>query len=240
LGQGTNAAKRPLRRVAIIGSGLDFTDKQEGHDFYPLQTMQPFAVVDTLIRLGLAEPGMLQVSTFDLSDRVNAHIAQAGRRARDGSPYTIYLPLEGNVTWTPPFLDYWRRFGDQIGRAVPTTIPPGLGPLRLRAVSVRPAIAAEIAARDLNITAQRLALEPTERFDVVVATNIFVYYDRLQQALGTINIARMLRPGGVLLSNNALVEVPGVGLKSGGYVKTLYSDRDEDGDLIIWYQTALR
>ena len=37
-----------VRRIAVIGPGLDFTDKQEGYDFYPLQTIQPFAVVDSL------------------------------------------------------------------------------------------------------------------------------------------------------------------------------------------------
>ena len=55
-----------------------------------------------------------------------------------------------------------------------------------------------------------------------------------------ISVANMLRPGGFLLSNNALVEVPSTGLSSVGYTKTLYSDRDEDGDLIIWYQKAVR
>src|SRR5439155_1348974 len=34
----------PIRRVAVIGPGLDFTDKQEGYDFYPPQTLQPFAI----------------------------------------------------------------------------------------------------------------------------------------------------------------------------------------------------
>ena len=43
-----------IRRVAIIGPGLDFTDKQEGYDFYPQQTIQPFAVIDSLVRLGIA------------------------------------------------------------------------------------------------------------------------------------------------------------------------------------------
>ena len=71
---------------------------------------------------------------------------------------------------------------------------------------------------------------------MIIATNVFVYYDRLQQGLGMVSIANMLRPGGVLLSNNALVEVPATGLKSIGYSKSLYSDRDEDGDLIISYQ----
>jgi hypothetical protein len=37
-----------IRRVAIIGPGLDFVNKEEGVDFYPTQTIQPFAVIDSL------------------------------------------------------------------------------------------------------------------------------------------------------------------------------------------------
>ena len=45
-----------VRNVAIVGPGLEFTDKQDGYDFYPPQTIQPFVVIDSLIRLGLSEP----------------------------------------------------------------------------------------------------------------------------------------------------------------------------------------
>ena len=78
-----------------------------------------------------------------------------------------------------------------------------------------------------------------ERFDLIVGTNVFLYYDRVQQGLAMAAAAGMLRSGGVLLSNNALVEVPSVGLRSVGYAKTLYSNREEDGDVMIWYQKAL-
>ena len=119
---------------------------------------------------------------------------------------------------------------------MPVTVPPGIGPVKLRALSVRPSVVQRIAARDLNITAQVLALSDDERFDLIVGTNVFLYYDRLQQALAMASVARMLRPGGLLLSNNALVEAPSTGMHSIGYSKTLYSNRDEDGDLIISYQ----
>ena len=92
----------------------------------------------------------------------------------------------------------------------------------------------------MNITAQHLDPADTERFDLIVGTNVFLYYDRLQQGLAMVAASRMLKPGGILLSNNALVEIPAVGLKSIGYSRTLYSDRDEDGDLIVWYQKAPR
>jgi hypothetical protein len=115
-----------------------------------------------------------------------------------------------------------------------------VGLLRLRALSVRPQIVQRVDARDVNVTAQRLELGEEDRFDLIVGTNIFLYYDRLQQGLAMTAIAGMLRPGGVLLSNNALVEVPAVGMRSVGYAKTLYSNRDEDGDVIIWYQKIQR
>lgn len=120
------------------------------------------------------------------------------------------------------------------------TIPPGIGPIRLRAVSFRPPIVARICARDVNITAQVAELADTDRFDLIVGTNIFLYYDRLQQGLAMVAMSRMLRPGGILLSNNALVEVPSAGMRAIGYSKTLYSKREEDGDLMIWYQKGMQ
>ncbi len=46
-----------VARVAVIGPGLDFIDKNEesGYDYYPQQTLQPFALYDSLVRLGLAK-----------------------------------------------------------------------------------------------------------------------------------------------------------------------------------------
>jgi hypothetical protein len=225
-----------MRRVAIIGPGLDFADKQEGYDFYAPQTIQPFALQDSLLRLGLATDVTPAVTAFDLSPRVNAHIEYAATRARNGAAYTIHLPIDGEVSWTKEFLDYWTRFGSDIGAVTPVSVPQGTGSLKVRAIAVRPAFAARLSAMDLNVTAQRLTLPEVEQFDLIVGTNIFLYYDRLQQALATMSVASMLKPGGILLSNNALVEVPAGGLRSIGYSRVLYSNREEDGDLIIWYQ----
>src|SRR5258707_1071019 len=103
-----------VRRVAIIGPGLDFTDKQEGYDFYPLQTIQPFAIIDSLLRLGLAKATELQVTTFDLSDRVNGHLVEARARAQRSQPYVVQLPRDESAQWRPEAIGYWEHFGDQI------------------------------------------------------------------------------------------------------------------------------
>ena len=227
------AMTAPVRRVAIVGPGVDFADKQAGYDSYPPQTIQPFAVQDSLLRLGLARPGALEVTTLDLNARVNAHITRAATRSQAGQPYAIRLLLPEAPAWTPEFLDYWQIVGGQIGR---TEAAPGTSEFKMRTVEVSPAVADAVSASDVNVTAQRLVLEKSALFDLVIATNIFVYYDRFQQGLAAVSISRMLRVDGLLLSNNAIVEIPDVGLRSIGYSKTHNSNNSEDGDLVIWYR----
>ncbi|HJQ23173.1 MAG TPA: class I SAM-dependent methyltransferase [Blastocatellia bacterium] len=228
-------APQSVRRVAIVGPGLDFTDKQDGYDFYPQQTIQPFAVIDSLRRLGLAKANDLRVVTLDLSPRINEHLTRARARAAGGTPYVVQLPRDER--WTAELLAYWSKFGDQIGAQVAAVKPPAaLGPLQVRAVSIRPAFVSLISSADVDIVLQHLELAPAERFDLVIATNILVYYDTFEQSLALANIEQMLRPGGLLLSNNALLELPSSKMRSVGYESVAYSDRNADGDHIVWYQ----
>ncbi len=70
-----------IHRIAIVGPGLDFVNKKSGSDFVPPQTTQPFAVIDSLARLGLADPATIEVYTFDISPRVNHHLERARKDA---------------------------------------------------------------------------------------------------------------------------------------------------------------
>src|SRR5437763_7714135 len=63
-----------VRRIAIVGPGLDFTDKRDGYDFYPVQTLQPFAVLEAVARLGLGKAEEVSIATLDLNPAVNAHL----------------------------------------------------------------------------------------------------------------------------------------------------------------------
>ena len=86
--------ERSVTRVAVIGPGLDFTDKGFGYDFYPLQTLQPFAIYDSLIRLGLAKPGKIEITAFDISPAVLEHLRRARDCAKTGEHYVVQLPRE--------------------------------------------------------------------------------------------------------------------------------------------------
>jgi len=228
-----------VRRVAVIGPGLDFTDKAGGYDFYPQQTIQCFALVDTLFRLGLAHIGQLELTTFDISQRVNDHLRRARRRAQRGQAYVLQLPRDPQALWKPVASHYWRQFGDQIGTPVaPIRAPALAGSVETRAVQIRPAIVSMITPVDLDIVAQHLDLPPKEGFDLIVATNVFVYYDLFDQLLALANTQSMLRPGGFLLSNNSLPLLPASRMRSVDYLSLFYSDRPDDGDVIVWYQRS--
>ena len=224
-----------VRRVAVIGPGLDFTDKAEGYDFYPPQTTQPFSAIDSLLRLRVAQADRLTVTTIDLSPRVNAHLREALRRAAGGDGYVLVRPRERNGGWTRDLTRFWETAGSRIGddaRAMPA--PPDVD---VRAVRVRPEVVASLRVSDVNVVVERLDPSPDdERFDVVIATNVLVYYDVLEQSLALANIASMLRPGGFLLSNNVLVELPTTPIRSIGHTDAIYSDRPDDRDQIVWYQ----
>ncbi len=228
-----------VRRVAVIGPGLDLADKQAGYDFYPPQTLQPFAVIDTLARLGLARIDDIEVTTLDLNPQVNDHIRRARERARRDLAYRIQLPFDMRVPWKPAVIRYWEQLGNEIGAAAtPLPVPQQPGGLKTRAVRIRPAVASHISSVDLNVVMQHLALADDERFDLIVATNVFVYYNEFEQTLALKNVERMLKPGGFLLSNNALLELPSSKIHSVNNLTVIYSNRPDDGDHIVWYQRS--
>src|SRR5271166_3228868 len=93
-----------VHRIAIVGPGLDFVNKKSGSDFYPPQSTQPFAVIDTLARLGLADPDKVELYTFDISSRVNKHLERARKEAAMGKPYTIQLLASPSDGWSKTYL----------------------------------------------------------------------------------------------------------------------------------------
>lgn len=228
-----------LRRVAVVGPGLDFVDKADGVDFYPQQTLQPFAIVDSLVRLGLAEPDHVSVTTFDISPRVMDHLTDARRRVREGAPYLIHLPLEPDEpdhAWDPGVVAYWQRFGPGIGReAVPRPVPPGLEGTRVRAVQVRPDLVAAVRTADLNIILERAVVDGERPFDLIIATNILVYYQPFEQALALTNVAAMLRPGGLFLTNTLKEHLPAPSFSSPWPVDVPF-DRQGSGDTLFWFR----
>jgi hypothetical protein len=229
--QGTLAAGS-VRRVAVVGPGLDFTNKTDGYDYYPQQTLQPFALIDALRRVKLAAAD-LRLTTFDINARVNDHLRNAVSRAASRSGYVVTLPLDGDEAWTGVLLAYWKQWGNAIGDEVATVPPPAAGSVKTRAVRIQPAVVSSIAPRDLNIVVDRLQPDDDERFDLIVATNVFFYYDVFDQALAASNVAAMLRPGGVFVTNTAIFPTPPL-RPAAAYLRVAHTSARYDE--MFWYQ----
>ena len=208
-----------IRKVAIVGPGLDFVNKQEGADFYPPQTTQPFAVLDSLFRLGLANPETVELYTLDISSRVNVHLQNALKNAGQGRPYTVQLAWYANGRYTDEFrasfVEYWRKLGAQIGEPIAAIpVPEAAEGTMNRSVRIRPGVVKKIAPIDMNIVYQYIPVAGDQRFDLIIGTNIFLYYGAFEQSLARVNIAAMLKPGGYLLSNDKLQDTVPSGLES--------------------------
>ena len=234
-----------MRRVAIVGPGLDFADKDVGFDFYPQQTLQPFAVLDSLRRLDLVPAsGDHEIVLLDISPRVIDHVTTARTRAARAEGYTVRLPLARTTEWLPEVRKYWEVFGDRIGAPADGAVPKAISDqAELRAVRATPAAVQRISVADLNIVTERLDMggeEAGQAFDLVIATNVFIYYDVLEQALALANVEAMLKPGAFLLANFAAPQVRTLIIRPIDTHTTVYG-RAQNGaenvlDFLVWYR----
>ena len=229
-------------------------------------------MIDSLIRLGLATPDQVRLTTFDLSPRINHHLEAARQRASAGGEYVLELPRTMDPPWTPSLVAYWERLGDRIGvageAAKAVAVPPSAGRVQVRAVRVRPAVVMSIVPQDLNIVLQRLELLPPqrpgpgsprrtpaprgggvragdpglpadERFDLIIATNVLAYYSVFEQSLALVNVAKMMRPGGMFLTNNGVFELPPIPMAWVGDTDVTYMNLPGIGqtiDRLFWYR----
>ena len=76
-------------------------------------------------------------------------------------------------------------------------------------------------------------MPPDKKFDLIIGTNIFVYYGSLEQSLARANLATMLKPGGFLLTNEALPGNAPTGLTDA--LKTSIPITDKATDYMFTY-----
>jgi hypothetical protein len=195
---------RHIRRVLIVGPGLDLAPRTALLEVGPPESYQPWAVIDALLSLGLSRLDDLEVVAADINPRVVEHLHGAG-----AAPPTLRL-LNGiqeseTVTLSPEFRDYFVHLGAAIGQvdagADPKAGGAGVSGGRLqKTVAVGPAAARALRAETLDVVTERFE---GPAFDLVIATNILPYFDDAELMLAMSNVAAMLAPGGVFLHNEA-------------------------------------
>jgi hypothetical protein len=189
---------RRIRRVLIVGPGLDLAPRTGLLEASPPESYQPWAVIDALLTLGLSDATDLEVIGADINPRVVEHL----RRAH-ASPPSLTLVSEiaesDRISFTPEFREYFTALGQSLG---PVQQAPGAGASRhlRKVVRVGPAAGRTLGAEQLDVVTEQLQGRP---FDLIVVTNVLPYFDDVQLMLAIHNIAAMLAPRGVLLHNEA-------------------------------------
>jgi len=181
IGLAAIAAEKPapkIRKVLLIGPGLDWSPRTALREDSPPRSYQPYALADSLLRLGLAERGALTIDCVDINPRVVDHIRSfpaTDRRLR-------LLYGSGDPDWSGYF--------DSLGKAA--------GQREGSLFTVDRAVANGIRGMRMNILTERLS----ESYDLAVATNVLVYFNDKELGLALSNIAHSLRAGGHLLHND--------------------------------------
>jgi hypothetical protein len=181
---------RRVRRVLIVGPGLDLAPRTGLLEDAPPQSYQPWSVMDALISLGLSQVDDLTVMGVDVNPRVVEHL----RRARQAPPSLLLgsaLAGDTRVVLSSDYRDYFARLGRAIGTEASASS-------QRKVVRVSPMSAQALSAETLNIVTARL---DGPAFDLVIATNVLPYFDDVELALAMSNIAATTGPGGVLLHN---------------------------------------
>jgi hypothetical protein len=179
-----------IEKVLIVGPGLDLAPRTGLRDEFPPQSYQPYLTADSLLRWGLASDDRLSVQCVDINPEVVHFIERFARRR---SPELRLAAAGGEADYRL----FFREAGDRIGAVEGT--PWG------KIVRVRPELAARVHAERLNILTERY--QPSPGFDLVVATNVLLYFDSIELALALANIQAMLRPGGYFVHNELRAEV---------------------------------
>jgi SAM-dependent methyltransferase len=186
---------RRVRRVLIVGPGLDLAPRTGMLETGPPESYQPWAVIDALVSLGLSRADDLEVVGADINPRVVDHL----RRAHEHPPALTLvsgIAEENGASFSDDYREYFARLGSALGEV--DADGPSAGGRLHKAVRVGAPAARALRAEQLDIVTERLTAAP---FDLVVATNILPYFDDVELMLAMSNVARMLAPGGVLLHN---------------------------------------
>lgn len=188
---------RHIRRVLIVGPGLDLAPRTSLLESGPPESYQPWAVIDALVSLGLSKLDDLEVVGADINPRVVEHIL--GARAMPPTLTLISGIAESpTVRVTNEYREYFSQLGGAIRDRSEAVRAPKLAGHLGKVVAVRAEVARVLAAEQLDVVTARLSGAP---FDLIVATNILPYFDDTELMLATANIAAMLAPDGVFMHN---------------------------------------
>ena len=220
---GKEALPPKINRMLIIGPGLQFSDPDLGEEV-PQESHEPFTLVDSLFRNGIATPGALQVDLLDINPRVVQHFKDA---AAGNKPYELHIVINKEENLARESLGFL-HYGEEV---LGTSLPGAQGTKPAEGKSRRPSrgslAPAPIVSRTLSIPAalvkifhpfdgdmtttdlRKLRFPAETKYDAIFCFNTLIYLDEKERMLAGINIREALNDGGVFVTDNRFVKQQG-------------------------------
>ncbi len=176
--------KLELKRILIVGPGLDFAPRTELIETARPQSYQPFAVLDALLALGMKP----LIHSVDINPRVIRFFQTFA-----ADPVLELHAQDGERD----YLAYFQQLGQKLGTVQETG--------SIKTVTVRTEWARAVTAEQRNIVTEA----PLSGYDLVIATNVLLYYKGPELTVAISNIAQSLKPGGYFLHNDLRPELDG-------------------------------
>lgn len=192
---------QPLRRILIIGPGMEFVNPEMGNRI-PRQTYEPFAVLDALVASDRTDLDSLEVDLLDISPEVVHYLRVARDNAEVGLPYRLHLVLPASEMAEGEKEDYFRSFGAGLPHQVVEEQSLASGGER-RTLAVSPDVVRLFHPIQGDMRTDLFS--PDEAYDLIICFNTFYYLNERDRVLAGMNIARALREGGILLTDNPFI-----------------------------------
>ncbi|MEW5979942.1 MAG: class I SAM-dependent methyltransferase [Acidobacteriota bacterium] len=205
----------PMRRVLIVGPGLNIVDQFLGTQV-PVSSPQPLCLLESLWAYQLADLGI----RIDLLD-INTHVIDYWLRSKEKSEYRLL----GYLAYSKEYEDlsahtrrYLESFGTRcsgVARELFANRQPlqailwkdprrglmfvrsGTEGIYFRDLLVSRRAFSFFSAQLGDIVTDRVADRST--YDLVVSTNVLLYFDAKETTLAVANMARCLKEGGYLI-----------------------------------------
>ncbi len=187
---------RRVRRVLVVGPGLDLAPRTGLVDVGDPQSYQPFAIIDALVGLGLADRAALRVRALDINPRVTDWMTRA-HGARPRLSLISSIAERDGVRFTADYREYFAAVGRSVG--VEQRLARAAAGHLSKSIQLSAGVTDAIDATTADIVVDRL----DERFDLAIITNVFPYLSDRDLLLAITNIVAMIAPGGVLLHNES-------------------------------------
>lgn len=194
-----------IRKVLIVGPGLDFAPRTDLIDLFGPQSYQPFAIADALIGLKLTDAAHLQIHCVDINQRVINYLRGLKQNKKITLSILSGIPDTASRSLTGEFKEYFGGLGKSIGLEAGLNVPATYDSHLKKAIVISPEISEIISVDRLNIITERY--EPAPNYDLIVVTNVFPYFKQTELIYALTNIAAMMVEGGYLI-HNELQTVP--------------------------------